>query len=146
VSPPSGVAAFRGHGFREEQGAGGRLGHENLVHVPVEFLVAEPADRLAVLLDVGDQQHLAPPRKAGLAQMDFDIAEPQGEGDELVLVEMLAVEHQNLVLEPGRLDRLGRRVIEAAEVDAAHLAAKARRQTMNLHSHDDPPRALGRRN
>lgn len=78
--------------------------------------------------------------------MDFDIAEPQGEGDELVLVEMLAVEHQNLVLEPGRLDRLGRRVIEAAEVDAAHLAAKARRQTMNLHSHDDPPRALGRRN
>ena len=71
--------------------------------------------------------------------MDFDIAEALGEGDELVLVEVLAVEHQDLVREPGGFDRVDISRVEPGEIDPRHLADKALGQSANAHSHDDPP-------
>jgi hypothetical protein len=63
------------------------------------------ADRLAVLLDVGDDQDLRMARQLELAQhVDLQRAEAAAEGDLLGRRDALVAEHQHVVVEVGAVD------------------------------------------
>ena len=97
-----------------------------------ELALAERADRLAVDLDVGDQQDLVGVLVAFLQRAfgaaaerfrrflaDAEIAEIGGEPKLIVLRDILAAEHQHEVLAPGVLDGLDRSFGERlGEIDA----------------------------
>src|SRR3546814_17997158 len=98
------------------------------VGLPDRCGVAEAADRLAVLLDVGDDQHL---RIAGHVQgpvlvgrRDIEHAEALAEGDELGVGDPLIAAHQHQMVEPGPVDRGEGSVVDLAAFDAAAFDAE----------------------
>ena len=124
----AGLAACRRHLDGVEDAADRRLVEIGHVDVPLGLVVAERADRLPVLDDVGDDQHVGVLVLADVGGAHRRLVEPAealAEGGELVLVQLLAAEAQHLVRHPGLLDRGEGRVVErAAEVHALDVSAR----------------------
>ena len=133
-----GVAAARRQFERVEESV--FVGPRRIAGIDVEpeLAVAEGADRLAVDLDVGHQQHLlvvlldalgARAQRFGRLLAAAEVAEIGGEAKLVVLRHFLAAEHQHEVLVPGLLDRREPAFAQRlGQVDAADLGAACRRQ------------------
>ena len=136
-----GVAAFGRDGNAVQHRAEGRKLHVDLVDVPWRLGVAEHADRLAVLLLVGDEQHLAVARGRGVvADVNLQLAQARAEADHVFLLDPLAANQDDLVLEPCGADRFEHRIFErVGKIDAADLDANQRRQQMLGERHGRGP-------
>src|SRR5205823_7556545 len=101
------------------------------IDVEPEFTLAEGADRLAIDLDVGDEQHLlvglinslgAAAQRLRRFFPGAEITEIGGEPKLLLLVDRLPAKYQDEVLSPGVLDRGHRlRGKRAGQIDSADL-------------------------
>src|SRR5882762_3181304 len=121
------------------------------IDVKPELAVAEGADRLAVDLDVGDEQNflvVLPDAFGAGAQFKrrllaaAEVAEIGRKTQLLVLADGLAAEHQHQMLAPGASDRIDRRWKQRLrQIDAGNFRAARRRQSRHrdvdaiLHHH-----------
>ena len=103
---PIGVAALRRKLDRVEDRRHRRALDVGHVGVPDRLAVAQPADRHAVLLDVGDHVHLGMVGKERAPQRvrprRVELAEVAAEREQLRIGEALAADSDHHVLEPRR--------------------------------------------
>ena len=57
--------------------------------------------------------------RAGVAAINIDDAETAAVADEVIQRQVLAGDHQDVVVDPGLVDRREARIIECADIDAA---------------------------
>ena len=125
---------------RIEHGRVGRQLEIAHVGVPDGFASAERADRLAFLVEhVGDHidvgiadRGLAP---ALLVGRRIELAEPAAEGQQIVVVDLLAAEQQRGMAVPGPLDLGELGIRDGGEIDARDFGADGRRQRRYGHGH-----------
>ena len=110
------------------------------VGVEIHLAFGQRPDRLAVLPGVGDHHDraVADAFAGGLAVDGAvgQVAEQPGEADLVGLRHVLAGEDQHLAVEPGGVDRLARRAVDAArQVDAVDARAERRVEGFDADGH-----------
>src|SRR5687768_12760407 len=119
------------------------------VVVKPHFAVAEHAERLAVLYDVGHQherrvEHAAWIALVVLASAHVNLAKDAGGTDLVVLGQLLPAEHNEDEIVERLADRFGGRVVDRlAKVQSGDFGAERRRERSKLHA-DSPARAPAR--
>ncbi len=105
--------------------------------MPQHLVVAEAADRHAVLHDVGNHRDvLVIARRLSFADDRHFVehTEARAERGQVVVADPLIADHDYQILEPRFAYRIERGGIEAAQIDASHERAERVWQRFNLHA------------
>ena len=113
-----------------------RPGRISLIRMPFQFAIAEFAQISSVLLDVGDQHDLwTITLEKLLADVNEQWTKTAGEGDEIVVFQVLITHHGDPMREPQLVDPGSLRFAQIGDVDAGYFDRKIRADQTVLQGH-----------